>query len=200
MRRNTLDGREKLEAVQAAALMFVDRMDFVADGFGGRDKVAVVGFNNDAWIEQRLTSNPEAVRSAVGRLRRGMKEGTRLDLALEWGARALVDPARSATNTPAIVFLTDGMPNKVPPADDGTMETTVLRVADAVKGSGALIYTIGVGLPEAPDLADRINTDLLRSVASRPDMAFQTFSAEELGAIYGQLAYTVGCPAGRRWP
>jgi Mg-chelatase subunit ChlD len=199
MRRPTADGRGKLEAVQAAAKLFLARMDF-AGRYGRGDQVAVVGFNSMGWIEQALNSDGATLRAAIDRLPAGMREGTRLDLAIEWGVRALDDPARRPANTPVIVLLTDGMPNRVPVGPGGTQEETVVARADAAKAAGIRLYTIGVGLPDAADPSDRINIDLLRDVASSPEMAFQTFDAGDLERIYGEIAYTLVCPTGVFWP
>jgi Mg-chelatase subunit ChlD len=200
MRRATADGREKLAAVQSAASLFLDQMDFRPDGRGDLDQVALVGFNSQGWIEQPLTSDTTALRAGIDHLRAGMHEGTRLDLAIDWGVRALDGPERRPANTPVIVLMTDGLPNGVPPGPGGTEEETVFARAAAAKSRGIRLYAIGVGLPDGADVADRINMDLLRAVASEPRMAFQTFSAEELARIYGEIAYTLGCPSGAYWP
>ena len=61
------------------------------------------------------------------------------------------------SNTPVVILLTDGLPNQVPYAEDGTVETTILRYAVAAKAAGVVMYTIGVGVPNSPDINQRIN-------------------------------------------
>lgn len=199
MRRRTADGREKLAAVEDAAGLFLGRMDLDAGGRAGRDRIAVVGFNATVWIAQALTSDAGALRTAVAALRDEMREGTRLDLAVEGGVRALDGPGRRPGNTAAVVLLTDGLPNGVPTGPGGTQGETVVALAAAARGRGIHIYAIGVGLPGAPDAADRVDMDLLRAIAGRPKDAFQTFSAVELARIYGEIAYALGCPGGVYW-
>jgi nitric oxide reductase activation protein len=134
-----------------------------------------------------------------------MQQFTRLDLALEAGQAALDDPARRPESTPMLIMLTDGLPNQVPYAEDGTMETTVLRAAETAKRAGSRVYTIGVGHTDASDPVDLINPDLLRQVASAPSMFYHAPDAEELKGIYAEVAVTFGCPPGRHswdepWP
>ncbi|MFQ5460617.1 MAG: VWA domain-containing protein, partial [Anaerolineae bacterium] len=205
MRRETAAGRRKMEAVQDAALLFLDQIRLTPDEAGSFDQVAIVGFNRDAWIAQSLTNRVADLQLAVQLLPDRMEQFTRLDLGLERGGEALSDPARRPDNRGVVVLLTDGLPNQVPYAEDGTMETTVLQAARALKAADISVFTIGVGRPDAPDPIDRINADLLRRVASQPDMFFQTPDAEQLGAIYGEIAVTIGCPPGRHkwgepWP
>jgi len=123
-----------------------------------------------------------------------------LDLALDWGVLALAAPDRVRDNTPVMILLTDGLPNRVPtPIPSGTREDTVLAAARRAKLLGYRVYAIGFGRPDAPDLADRINPDLLRALASEPSMFYQTPDGEELAEIYSEIAYSIGCPTGRFW-
>jgi hypothetical protein len=57
------------------------------------------------------------------------------------------------------------------------------------------VHTIGVGSPDAADVSDRINSALLRAVASEPALFYETPDAEELRRIYTAIAYTIGCPS-----
>jgi Mg-chelatase subunit ChlD len=205
MLRLTSDGQPKMAAAQDAARAFVAALQLEPDEDGGYDQIAVVGFNREAWIEQSLTSDGVALEAAIANLPAKMREYTRLDLALIRGAEALDDPARRSGNAGVMVFMTDGLPNQVPAADDGTMETTVLRAAADVKAAGHVIYTVGLGNADSPDIADRINPALLRAVASEPEMYYETLHAEDLRLIYAQIAVSIGCPPGRHnwmdpWP
>jgi Mg-chelatase subunit ChlD len=197
MRELTADGRPKVAVVIEAAKIFMDGMSLGRDVAGGSDQVAIVGFNRSAWIEQRLTGDSAALRSAVDRLPAGMQEFTRLDLAFEGGAEALRD-VRHSVNTPVLVLLTDGLPNRVPYAEDGTMESTVLRQASAAKAAGITVYTIGVGRAGGP--RPQINPALLRAAASRPDMYYGAPDASQLAAIYAELTRVIPCGGARYWP
>jgi hypothetical protein len=197
MNRSETGGRTKLVATLDAATDFLNRMDFTPDNDGRHDRVAVVGFNNTAWIELPLSGDKEAVARAIAALPAKQAEATRLDLAFLRGNDALV--GHSPTSTPVLIMLTDGLPNRVPPAEDGRMETTVLRAAQVAKTAGATVYTIGIGQPTD------IDPVLLRDSASRPENYFYTPDPEELNGIYKQIAFTFGCPKdrhdwGKPWP
>jgi Mg-chelatase subunit ChlD len=190
-------GRTKLAATLEAATLFLDRMDFTPDADGRHDRVAVVGFNAAAWTQQALTNDKGAVVAAIAALPSHQAEGTRLDLAFQRGAEALA--ARVAGSTPVIILLTDGLPSQVPPAEDGSVATTVLRAAQAAKDAGVTVYTIGVGLP-----AD-IDAGLLTAAATSARHYYFTPDPEALAGIYEQIAYSFGCPKdrhdwGKPWP
>jgi hypothetical protein len=85
-------------------------------------------------------------------------------------------------------MLTDGLPNQVPPAEDGLVETTVLRASQRAKDAGAQVFTIGVGL------ATDIDSDLLKAAASHPTDFYHSPDAEELTRIYRQVAGALICP------
>jgi hypothetical protein len=99
-----------------------------------------------------------------------------------------------------MILLTDGLPDQVPyDPDDGTMETTVLKKADAAKQDGVRIYTIAIGAPTDT------NPALLKGVASSPDKYYYEPSAEDVDRIYSEIVGTFGCPLGRleyetTWP
>jgi Mg-chelatase subunit ChlD len=182
------DGRPKHEAAVAAARGFVRLLRLAASGAPDGDQAAVVGFNDEAWIEQGLTSGAELLDGALGRLPGRIAEGTRLDLALARALEVLIRRPRGDDNLPLTILLTDGLPNRVPPAEDARQETTVLRAADALKATGAQVYTIGLGLP------GDLNEDLLRQMASSPSMYYYAPDAAQLDDIYARLAEVVGCP------
>jgi Mg-chelatase subunit ChlD len=190
-------GRTKLAATLEAATLFLDRMDFTPDADGRHDRVAVVGFNAAAWTQQALTNDKGAVAAALAALPSRQAEGTRLDLAFQRGAEALA--LRIAGSTPVVILLTDGLPSQVPPAEDGSVATTVLRAAQAAKDAGVTVYTIGIGLP-----AD-IDATLLTAAATSARHYYFTPDPEALAGIYEQIAYSFGCPKdrhdwGKPWP
>jgi Mg-chelatase subunit ChlD len=174
-------------------------MDFTPNEMGQHDRVAIVGFNRDGWIEQALTSNAADLHAAIDRLPPKQQQYTRLDLALSTGAQALEPALLMPGNMPVLVMLTDGLPNQVPLAEDGTMETTILRAATDAKDAGARVYTVGLGAPED------INPVLLQQCATSPDLYYYAPDAEDLVKIYSEIAYSFGCPKGRHswnepWP
>ncbi len=197
MRDETRAGRSKLDASLEQAKRFVSQMQFDPEARGGRpDQVAVVGFNAEAWIEEGLTLDDEAIAEAIDRLRGKVDQHTRLDLALEMGSRALESDAHLLTNTKVIILLTDGLPDQVPyDPDDGTMETTVLRAAAAAKQAGARIYTIAIGAEQDT------NQSLLTAIATHPDLCFYEPDPEDLERVYSEIVGSFGCPMSRlEWP
>jgi Mg-chelatase subunit ChlD len=194
MNRATRSGRSKLAATQDAAKTFVGLMDFSPNALGQHDQLAVVGFNQDAWIAQPLANEAATIGRAIDELPRRQAEGTRLDLAFTVAATALQSPRRLPGNTAVLILLTDGLPNQVPtPVGGGSQEDTVLAAAQLAKDAGIRSYTIAIGAPEDT------NADLLRACASDPSMYRYTPDAEDLGTIYTEIAYAVGCPKERFW-
>jgi len=195
MRERTPDGRRKVEAVVAAAADFVAGLSLAPEAAAPGDRVAIVGFNREAWIAQGLTGDAGLLGAAIRTLPERMAEHTRLDLAVARGAEAL--GGARAESTPVLVLLTDGLPNQVPYAEDGTMESTVLRRADAAKAAGITIYAIGVGRADGP--APEVNAALLRALASQPEQYYPAPDAGQLGRIYGELTRVIPCGGERYW-
>jgi Mg-chelatase subunit ChlD len=191
MRQPLSSGGSTLDAARTAARLFVGAMDLTPDAAGRSDRVAVIGFNREAWIQQPLTNDAAALERAIDALAIHIREHTRLDLAFARGAEALAGgrPDSSAV----LVVLTDGLPNQVPYAEDGTMATTVLRAAQAAKDAQITVYTVGVG-------PGRIDADLLRAAASRPEMFFLAPDAAQLAGIYRQLTRVIPCGHAVFWP
>jgi Mg-chelatase subunit ChlD len=185
MRRLTATGRPKYVAAIEAAAQFVDRLHS-PDAGAGRNRVAVIGFNSDAWLQEGLTADRAALQHALDRLEGRIQEGSRLDLALS-EARVTLNDAPAQSRKVAIL-LTDGLPNGVPPAEDGRQETTILRIADAMKAGGMTVF--GVGLGERADLDE----SLLRAVASGDDHYWHAKDGEDLAPIYAAMAEVIDCP------
>jgi hypothetical protein len=190
MYRPTASNRTKHEAAVEAARLFVDELDLTPDERGGRDRVAVVGFNDTAWTAVGLTDDRAAIGAALGGLYDRIQEGTRIDLALSEGKSVYDSSTRIAGNQPVLILLTDGLPNRVPtPAPRGSQEETVLAIADVVKASGIRIFAIGLGLE------DDVLAALLRGVATKPADYYFAPDGDDLTAIYRQIAgRIVECP------
>jgi Mg-chelatase subunit ChlD len=193
MRRLSRTSRTKLAATLDAAKTFVGLMVLTPDTDGISDRVAVVGFNDTAWVQLHLSRDRAAIEQALDALPPLMKEGTRLDLALAAGAVALAPERRQPGNTPVMILLTDGLPNRVPLAEDGSQETTVLRAAAAAKATGIDVYTIAIGA------ATDTNPALLTGCASVADHYYYTPDPEDLATIYKAIAHAIGCPPDAFW-
>lgn len=201
MDRLTPDGIAKKQAVLEAARTFVGRLDLTPNELSQSDQVAVVGFNDRAWLEQALTADGLRISAALDRLVAGQASGTRLDLAFEAGLAALDPSLRRPANKPVIILLTDGVPNGVPadPAT-GSSDDTVVAAAGRAKGQGVTVYTIGFGTTdESADPADRVNAQLLARCATDAGKAYIDPRADRLLEIYSQIADVFTCPP-RNWP
>lgn len=187
-------GVAKNEAAIAAARAFVGLLDLEPNRLGKFDQVAVVGFNDAAWIETELTNDREAALGALERIRGKTQEGTRLDLAFAWGQKPLEGPGRRVENRAVVIVLTDGLPNRVPFGAGSSypgsrrQEDSVLAAAEAVKAAGTRVYTIGLGSPRD------ILPWLMIAGASEREMYYYAPRPEELAGIYARIAQTFdGC-------
>lgn len=189
----TSAGRTRLEAAQEAALGLASAINLDPLSLTS-DRIAIIGFNDTAWVENSLSKSLTETEQAIERLSDHTAEGTRLDLAVREGRTALIDPSRPVSRPVVLVILTDGLPNRVPtPAAGGSQEDTVLAEAEEAKGRGWKVYTIGLGAADAPDPLERINSDLLRRMASSPTAYFETPDAEELRKIFSEISDSVAC-------
>jgi len=173
----TRAGRRKIDAALEAARVAVDKMDPRR-----RDQMAVVVFNREARAVSPLTSDRDALRRALGTVQ--TIPGSRLDAGIRAAAGALAHAHPAAT--PWMVVLTDGLP------DPGT-SPGVLAAAGAAKDTGVVIDAIGLG-------AD-VDARLLGEVASGPDRYHEAPDAEDLSALFAELAtWTDPCDIVRFWP
>ena len=190
MERPTSSGRTKREAALEAARVFVDQLELEPDHLGRHDRVAIVGFNDAAWTASEMSSDAAAIDGAIGGLTERVDHGTRLDLALIQGQAALSATERIDGNRSTMILLTDGLPNRVPlhPVS-GRQEETVLDAADAAKGAGTRVFTIGLG--SAEDIA----RSLLQMAASELRDYYEAPDGEDLSSIYRQIAGRITeCP------
>jgi hypothetical protein len=193
MERLTVTGRSKLKAAQEAALELAAAINLDPLSVSS-DRIAIIGFNDTAWVESPLTNNLTETERAIERLSDRTAEGTRLDLAVREGITALIDPSRPVSRPAILIVLTDGLPNRVPtPEAGGSQEDTVLAEADVAKGRGWRVYTVGLGAADAPDPLERINSDLLLRMASSPSAYFETPDAEDLSEIFSEISESVVC-------
>ena len=151
-----------LDAAKAAAEAFIGSMDL------GRDRIAVVGFNQDADLRQGLTADALAAIDAVRALTAG--GGTDIAAGVDEARIELTGPRRRLGAGSVIVLLTDGGSN-VPQA---------LRAADQAKLEGARLFTVAFGAGA--------NTVLLGQMASSAAEAYVAPSGAELARVYRTIA------------
>jgi len=177
MRRTMPDGRVKMEGAKDAARAFLEQLAFEPDMQRGRDQAAIVWFNNTSRTEQALTSDRAALGRAIDRLT--SVEGTRIDLGLKNAHQELILRHRPE-NTPAVVLLSDGEPNRV-------TITEVFNIASDLKRDPIRItlFTVGFG--------DDVREAHLRTIATRPDLYVFAPTAWDLTRIYRQIAGKLVC-------
>jgi len=175
----TRAGRPKIDAAVAAARDFVARLALAPDG----DHAALVAFNVAATLEAPLTADRAALDAALDGI--ALAQFTRIDLGLDAAAAELASTRRRPGATAAVILLTDGRSNPVPVSE-------AERAAEAVKATGARLFTIGLG--------QDLDADALRRMASRPQDYFEAPDGEDLAAIYEVIAAALPCPPYAHWP
>ncbi len=152
-----------MPAAQAAALSFLNELR------PGAAQVSVVGFATTAEVLQPLTADLRQIVRAVSRL---TPQGqTNYIDALDRAREQYLGPAARPGVPRVVVMMTDGKP---------TNRLGVDKAAQDLKDTGATLYTIGFG--------STIDADLLRSMATAPDLYFDAPTEAELGDVYREIA------------
>ncbi|MEO8083544.1 MAG: VWA domain-containing protein [Ardenticatenales bacterium] len=170
-RSNSMAG-VKLAAAKAAADSFVasPSLDFTAN------RVGLVSFSDLISLDQPLTHDRAAVRTAVGDIQH--TGNTDLATALRRATEHVLREGRPGAR-PVLLMMTDGKPSRL-----GQPYVDTITEAARAKARGALVYTIGLG--------DSIETDLLVAVAGAPSRYFAAPRPDQLATIYDELSKTVG--------
>jgi len=163
-------GRTKLEAALQAGRAFLNAMEFPGD------QAALVTFDTDARRVQSLTGSRAELELSLAGIRAG--RGTRIDRGLELAMVELLSARHRARNNPVIILLSDGLP------EPGTERRSLQMALDA-RAAGMALFTIGLGEDADPDL--------LWLLAGAADRTFTAPDAEQLHAIYRQIAGRVLC-------
>ncbi len=161
-------GPTKLDAAKAAAGAFLRFLQLPID------RAAVLGFNETAALAIGLSGELDRLDAALAGL--STATGTRIDRGLE-AATAELAVGRRPGALPVVILLTDGLQNGDP--------APVSRAADALKATGALVYTIGLG--------DAVDRALLQQAASSADRFYSSPSAADLASIYAQISERLRC-------
>ena len=177
MLETTAAGRSKLAAAIAAAGTFLDQLRLDAG-----DQAAIVSFNADADLRTELTADRPTLDTALASITPASQ--TCLVCGVDVAATELASDRRRADNTPVLILLTDGLSNPRPASE------AVQRAAEA-KAAGVVIHTIGLG--------DTLDFGALEAMASEPDDFHRAPDAEDLAAIYAQIAVEIPCPPSRYW-
>jgi Mg-chelatase subunit ChlD len=166
-------GKQKLQAAIDAAIGLVNALKTI-------DQTTVVGFNINSYLMTRLTSDKAQAIAALRQLPTTAQTGTSIDRGLTEGLAELMSPRHKSDHHRSMVLLTDGRQN---PAE---RIQAARDAADAAKGEGILMLTIGLG-------AD-VDTALLTYIASAPRYYYAAPKADDLERIYHDIAQAIPCP------
>ena len=157
---------QPLADARTAASAFVDSMNL------GADQVGVVHFESTAGLDQQLTTDKTAAKSAIDAL---TDEGsTNMAAGIDVAQQELTSLRHILANLPLIVLLSDGFAN--------TGGDPVVAASNA-KAAGTYIITIGLGFG-----ADE---DTLKSLASSPSDYYFAPDSSALLAIYQSVSTSI---------
>lgn len=164
----SMAGQKIVDAIDAAQ-QFVDLLN------SAFHKVGLVTYANSSSMNVNLTNNYFSVKSALAMIQTGghtnMSDGiSTAHYSSSWRGRAVPS---------ALILLSDGVPTG---EDSGTK---VRQAANAAKNAGITIFTIGLGKD-----ADH---DLLREIASSPNLYYYPPNSRDLTAIYQTIAAQLCC-------
>lgn len=145
----------------------------------GSDRIGIVAFAGDAFIQCPLTTDHNAVKLFLSALTPNLlpTPGTMIGRALQVGMRAFMD---SEKEFKAIVLLTDG-------EDQGSDPLTQAKIA---KEAGIRIFAIGLGTPAGTTLPSEFQKGALKKdtkgniVLSKLDEALLKKLVAETGGAY----------------
>lgn len=152
-----------LPAMKTAASRFLA-------GIESRDRVTVLGFNDNIFTLARRSTDAAARDRAIGRL-------------ASWGGTALYDAIAKSVQLlagqggrQAIVIFTDG--------DDQSSHTSVDDALAQVEGSDAVIYPVGEGRAVRDKELQKLLQRLAKTSGGRE---FVAESAEKLDAVFAEI-------------
>ncbi|MCB1483437.1 MAG: VWA domain-containing protein [Hyphomicrobiaceae bacterium] len=158
----------------------IDGVKQVVDAFIARrkgDRIGLILFGNKAYIQAPFTQDLSTVRTLLDQTQVGMAgQQTAIGDAIGLAIKAFES---SKAQQKMLILLTDGndTASRVPPA----------HAADIASQHGLVIYTIGVGDPNATG-ENRVDFPTLRTVASTTHGSFfQAENGEQLEGIYADI-------------
>jgi predicted ribosomally synthesized peptide with SipW-like signal peptide len=157
-------GGSPIAALKTAANNFVDNLS-------SPDEAAAISFATSASTDQELTTNYQAVKSAINNYSAG--GGTSIAAGVNEGADELLNGTNATAGASKVmILLSDGNSNA----------SAAINAADAAKNAGIRIFTIALG---------SANTSLLESLASSTDDAFVAPDPADLDTVYAEIAQVV---------
>jgi hypothetical protein len=170
-------GRTKLESAVAALRPFLAWLRLEP----GKDRAAILTFNDGGRILAPLTADESALEAALGAIE--IRLGSRLDLGIATGAAVLSDSRAFADG--ALVVLSDGRMT-------GGPSSLAIDAAEAARRAGIGVFVVGFG-PELDEV-------VLRRLAAEPNHYLPARSAALLPAAFEALRTRLPCPPEGYWP
>ncbi|WP_458206066.1 vWA domain-containing protein [Haladaptatus sp. NG-SE-30] len=153
-----------LTALKTAATNFVDN-------FSSPDEGAAISFASTAGVDQELTTDYSAIKSAISGYSAG--GGTDISAGIDAARNELLNGTNAtASATKVMVLLSDGQSN----------EAAAKNSASTAKGDGIRIITVALG--------SGADTTLMEEIASSPDDAY-VGGVDDLGTIYSTIATSI---------
>jgi predicted ribosomally synthesized peptide with SipW-like signal peptide len=157
----------EIDDLQAAATNFVDNLS-------SPDEAAAISFNDDASLDQELTTEYDLVKDAINDYI--AEDSTNMTAGIEIGEDELLNGTNATPGASKVmILLSDGTPN-----DEGTAEDA----ADVAKGNGIRIFTIALG-------SGADDSFLANKIATSPDDAFLAPDPADLDTVYAEIAQIV---------
>lgn len=143
---DSMNSAGKLDSAKAAAHEFIGRMR-------PEDQAGIVAFNTRVTTVQDVTSDTDALNSAID----GLKAGN--NTAMYDALMTAVDQLQGVEGRKAIIVLTDGLDN----SSSANADDVVNRIGDA----GFSISTVGLGEPGVTTNDTGIDEPVLQDLADR---------------------------------
>ena len=169
-----------------AAKFLIDQLD------SSIDRVGLVSYATTATLDHGLTSNFNAVKTAIDGLT--ASGYTNIGGAV-YEAQAELDANGRSDAVHVIILLSDGVANRSKdggecdtwPEDPTPCTEDAINQAAAAKAKGTVIYTIGLNLDGIGDSED-LARDVLQTMASSPANYFESPDSSDLQGIFDSIA------------
>ena len=172
----TDSGGTQLGAAREAVRLFLERLDLTTD------RAAIIAFNAEAEVLQGLTNDRGALNGALSAIEPARH--TCLVCAVDTAAQVLAGGRRGGGIARVMILLTDGKSNPRPASE-------AVERAEEARVDGITIFTIGLG--------EHLDLWALEAMASRSSYFYRAPDAEDLKAIYEEIAVEIPCPVEDYW-
>lgn len=169
---------EPLTAVKSSAMSFVDNLK-------ENDRVGIVSFASSVKdpIDEVLSPDFISVKKIISDIAIDTDglQNTNIGEGILKALQELQSVRHRLEAKPVIVLLTDGIPSEPLIADDPEYpKKYVLSAGEEVKNKKAELYVIGLG--------ENVDSPFLKSLATRPELYFETLASGGLTKIYQAIA------------